>query len=118
IGQFEATLEKIVALAVLMPIVAGIGGNAAVPVLTLMVRGLALGQVGSSNAGILMWKEIRVALINGVLIGGSVGLIALLWFHGPVLSLVMALALVINFCAAAAAGVLLPSLLRRMNIAP
>ncbi len=118
IGQFDATIEKVVALAVLMPIVAGIGGNAAVQVLTLMVRGIALGQVGSSNAGILMWKEIRVALINGVLIGGIVGLIALAWFGSPVLSLVIALALVINFCAAATAGVLLPLMLRRMNIDP
>ncbi|MCH6483254.1 magnesium transporter [Pseudoxanthomonas sp. LH2527] len=118
IKQFDATLEKIVALAVLMPIVAGIGGNAAVQVLTLMVRGLALGQVGSSNARILLWKEIRVALINGVLIGGIVGLIALLWFHSPMLSLVIALALIINFCAAATAGVLLPLLLKRMNIDP
>ncbi len=118
IGQFEATLEKVVALAVLMPIVAGIGGNAAVQVLTLMVRGLALGQVGASNARILLWKEIRVALINGVLIGGIVGLIALFWFHSFALSLVIALALVVNFCAAAVAGVLLPLLLKRMNVDP
>src|SRR5690606_30160039 len=66
IGQFDATIEQIVALAVLMPIVAGIGGNAAVQVLTLMVRGIALGQVGQSNARILLWKELRVALINGL----------------------------------------------------
>src|SRR5690606_28954229 len=79
IGRFETTIEKIVALAVLMPIVAGIGGNAAVQVLTLMVRGLALGQVGASNASILLWKEIRVALINGLLIGGFVGLVAFAW---------------------------------------
>lgn len=118
IKQFDVTLEKIVALAVLMPIVAGIGGNAAVQVLTLMVRGLALGQVGASNARILLWKEIRVALINGVLIGGIVGLIALIWFHSPMLSLVIAMALVLNFCAAATAGVLLPLLLKRMNIDP
>jgi magnesium transporter len=118
IGQFEATLEKIVALAVLMPIVAGIGGNAAVQVLTLMVRGLALGQVGSSNARILLWKEIRVALINGLLIGGIVGVIAFVWFRSPLLSLVITLALIINFCAAATAGVLLPLLLKRMNIDP
>ncbi|MEJ2788946.1 MULTISPECIES: magnesium transporter [unclassified Pseudoxanthomonas] len=118
IGQFEATLEKIVALAVLMPIVAGIGGNAAVQVLTLMVRGLALGQVGSSNARILLWKEIRVALINGLLIGGIVGVIAFAWFRSPLLSLVITLALIINFCAAATAGVLLPLLLKRMNIDP
>ena len=118
IGRFEVTIEEIVALAVLMPIVAGIGGNAAVQVLTLMVRGLALGQVGASNAGILLWKELRVALINGLLIGGLVGLVALVWFHEWMLSLVIAAALVINFCSAALAGVLLPLLLKRMHIDP
>ena len=118
IGQFEATIERIVALAVLMPIVAGIGGNASVQVLTLMVRGLALGQVGSSNAGILMWKELRVALINGLLIGGLVGLIALVWFRDWDLSLVIAAALVINFCSAALAGVLVPLVMKRMRIDP
>ena len=118
IGQFEMTLEKVVALAILMPIVAGIGGNAAVQVLTLMVRGLALGQVGASNARILLWKEIRVALINGVLIGVLVGLIAWVWFGSALLMLVIALALVINFCAAALAGVLLPLLLKRLNVDP
>ncbi len=86
IGRFEATIEQIVALAVLMPIVAGIGGNAGVQVLTLMVRGLALGQVGASNARILLWKELRVALINGLLIGGLVGVVAWAWFRDGVLS--------------------------------
>ena len=118
IGRFEATIEQIVALAVLMPIVAGIGGNAAVQVLTLMVRGIALGQVGASNARILMWKELRVALINGLLIGALVGLVALVWFHDWVLSLVIFAALVINFCSAATAGVLLPLLLKRMRVDP
>ncbi|ASR43790.1 magnesium transporter [Luteimonas sp. gir] len=118
IGRFEATIEKVVALAVLMPIVAGIGGNAAVQVLTLMVRGLALGQVGASNARILMWKELRVALINGMLIGTLVALVALVWFHDWVLSLVIFTALVINFCSAATAGVLLPLLLKRMRVDP
>ncbi|PJJ97292.1 magnesium transporter [Lysobacteraceae bacterium NML91-0213] len=118
IGQFEATIERIVALAVLMPIVAGIGGNASVQVLTLMVRGIALGQVGSSNAGILLWKELRVALINGLLIGGLVGLIALAWFRDWDLSLVIGAALVINFCSAALAGVLVPLVMTRMRIDP
>ena len=118
IGQFEATIEEIVALAVLMPVVAGIGGNAAVQVLTLMVRGLALGQVGASNAGILLWKEVRVALINGLLIGGLVGLVALVWFREWLLSLVITIALVINFSSAALAGVLVPLLLRRMRVDP
>ncbi len=118
IGQFEVTLERIVALAVLMPIVAGIGGNAAVQVLTLMVRGIALGQVGPSNASILLWKELRVAAINGVLIGSVVGLVALAWFRDWMLSLVIASALLINFSAAALAGVLLPLLLKRMRVDP
>ena len=118
IGRFEATIEQIVALAVLMPIVAGIGGNAAVQVLTLMVRGLALGQVGASNASILLWKEIRVALINGLLIGGLVGAVAVLWFRDWVLGLVIAAALVVNFATAALAGVLVPLLLRRMRVDP
>ncbi|WP_256775711.1 MULTISPECIES: magnesium transporter [unclassified Stenotrophomonas] len=118
IGQFELTLQKVVALAVLMPIVAGVGGNAAVQVLTLMVRGIALGQVGPSNARILLWKESRVALINGTLIGTVVGIIAYVWFHSFLLSLVIAMALVINFCAAALAGVLLPLMLKRMNVDP
>src|SRR5690606_181833 len=118
IGQFEHTLERIVALAVLMPIVAGIGGNAGVQVLTLMVRGLALGQVGGSNASILLWKETRVALINGILIGSLVGTVALLWFRDWLLALVIGAALVINFATAALAGVLVPLLLRRMRVDP
>ncbi len=118
IGRFEATIEQIVALAVLMPIVAGIGGNAGVQVLTLMVRGLALGQVGSSNAGILLWKEVRVAAINGLLIGSLVGAVALVWFGDWLLSLVIAAALLINVCSAALAGVLVPLLLRRMGVDP
>lgn len=118
IGRFEGTIQQIVALAVLMPIVAGIGGNAAIQVLTLMVRGLALGQVASSNARILLWKEIRVALINGLMIGGLVGLVALLWFRDPVLSLVIGAALVVTLLTAALTGVAVPMLLRRMRIDP
>ena len=118
IGRFEVTIEKIVALAVLMPIVAGIGGNAAMQVLTLMVRGLALGQVGASNASVLLWKEIRVGVINGVLIGGFVGLVAFAWFHDWMLGVVIAAALVLNFCAAALAGVLVPLAMKRSDIDP
>jgi magnesium transporter len=118
IGRFETTIEQIVALAVLMPIVAGIGGNAAMQVLTLMVRGLALGQVGASNASLLLWKELRVALINGVLIGGFVGLVAFAWFHDWLLGLVITAALVINFACAALAGVLVPLAMKRANVDP
>ena len=118
IGRFEATIEEIVALAVLMPIVAGIGGNAGMQVLTLMVRGLALGQVGASNAGVLLWKEVRVALINGLLIGGFVGLVAFAWFQDWMLGLVITAALIINFACAALAGVLVPLAMKRADIDP
>ena len=118
IGRFEATIEQIVALAVLMPIVAGIGGNAGMQVLTLMVRGLALGQVGASNASVLLWKELRVALINGLLIGGFVGLVAFAWFQDWLLGVVIAAALVINFACAALAGVLVPLAMKRADIDP
>ena len=70
VGQFEGTIDKLVALAVLMPMVAGLGGNAGTQVLALMVRGLALGQVGASNARTLLWKEVRVAALNGLLLIG------------------------------------------------
>ncbi|MEN1927453.1 magnesium transporter [Luteimonas sp. MJ250] len=118
IGRFEATIEQIVALAVLMPIVAGIGGNAGMQVLTLMVRGLALGQVGASNASVLLWKELRVALINGLLIGGFVGLVAFAWFQDWMLGMVITAALVINFASAALAGVLVPLAMKRADIDP
>ncbi|MGY1458967.1 MULTISPECIES: magnesium transporter [unclassified Luteimonas] len=118
IGRFEATIEQIVALAVLMPIVAGIGGNAGMQVLTLMVRGLALGQVGASNASVLLWKELRVALINGLLIGGFVGLVSVAWFHDWMLGLVITVALIVNFASAALAGVLVPLAMKRANVDP
>lgn len=118
IGRFEGTLEKIVALAVLMPIVASMGGNAGTQVLTLMVRGLALGQVGATNLRELVSKEIRVALLNGVIWGSVVGFVAWLWFRDPGISLVIGAALCINLFAAALAGVLVPLTLRRMSIDP
>ncbi|TWI00336.1 magnesium transporter [Luteimonas cucumeris] len=118
VGQFEATIEKIVALAVLMPIVAGMGGNAGTQVLALMVRGLALGQVGASNVRTLLWKEIRVALLNGLLLGTVVGSVAWAWFHDPRLGLVIGSALTLNFCVAALTGVLAPLTLKRMNLDP
>ncbi len=118
VGQFEGTLQQVVALAVLMPIVAGMGGNAGTQVLALMIRGLALGQVGSSNARVLLWKEIRVALLNGLMLGTVVALVALAWFHNWKLSLVIASALTINLSAAALAGVLVPLTLKRLGFDP
>src|SRR5690349_20864595 len=118
VGQFEGALEQIVALAVLMPIVAGMGGNAGTQVLALMVRGLALGQVGSSNAKVLLWKELRVALMNGLSLGLVLGIIVFLWFHDLPLSLVIGSALTINLLSAATAGVLVPLTLKRLGFDP
>ena len=118
VDQFSPTIEKIVALAVLMPIVAGMGGNSGTQVLTLMVRGLALGQIGASNVWFLLRKELSVALINGLALGVFLGVIVLIWFHQPMLSLVIGCALLFNLLTSAAGGVLVPLALKRMGFDP
>lgn len=118
IGRFAATLEQIVALAVLMPIVASMGGVAGTQTLTLMVRGLALGQVATGNLRALLLKEVSVGLLNGIVWAMVVGVVAALWFGDAPLGLVIAGAMVINLFIAAFAGVLVPLGLRRMNVDP
>jgi magnesium transporter len=118
VGRFEATIDQLVALAVLMPIVAGMGGNAGTQVLALMVRGIALGQVGSHNLGVLLWKEVRVALLNGVALGAVLGAVVLAWFGNPLLSVVIAVAMTLNMLFAATAGVLVPLGLKRAGFDP
>ncbi|HVI25948.1 MAG TPA: magnesium transporter [Xanthomonadaceae bacterium] len=118
VGEFEGTIEQLVALAVLMPIVAGMGGNAGTQVLALMVRGLALGQVGASNIRTLLWKEVRVALLNGLALGLVLAAIVLVWFHNIGLSLVIATALTLNLLFAALAGVLVPVTIKRFGYDP
>jgi len=118
VGRFEATLAEIVALAVLMPIVAGMGGNAGTQVIALMVRGIALGQVSVTHLPALVWKELRIALMNGVLLGLVVAGVTLWWFENTALAVVIFAAMVINLAGAALAGVLVPLGLRRFNIDP
>ena len=118
VSQFQDTIAHLVSLAVLMPIVAGMGGNAGTQVLALMVRGLALGQIGASNVMDLVWKEVRIAIINGVGIGLLLALIVLAWFHDGMLSLVIGLALTINFTAAALGGVFVPVTVKRFGFDP
>jgi magnesium transporter len=118
IGRFEGALEQVVALAVLMPIVASMGGVAGTQVLTLMVRGLALGQVGVGNLRALLAKEVLVGVLNGAIWAVVVGVVSGLWFQDMKLGLVIALAMLINLVNAALAGVLVPLTLRRMNIDP
>jgi magnesium transporter len=118
VGRFEATIEKVVALAVLMPIVAGMGGNAGTQVLALMIRGLALGQVGASNIRVLLWKELRVAMLNGLALGTVLAGVVWLWFDDLALSGVIFAALVFNLMAASLAGVAVPLTLRRLGFDP
>jgi len=118
VGLFEATIEEVVALAVLMPIVASMGGIAANQIVALMVRGLALGQVGSGNTGALLRKELAVSLINGLLWGLVVAAVTSWWFSSPMLGLVIGLALVLNLLFAATAGLIVPLVLRRLGLDP
>ena len=118
IGRFEDALEKVVALAVLMPVVASMGGIAGTQTLTLMVRGLALGQVGASNLRVLLTKEVMVGLFNGAIWSVVVGVVSATWFSDVWLGVVIAAAMTINLFVAALAGVLVPLTLRRMRIDP
>ncbi|OBS09120.1 magnesium transporter [Acidihalobacter prosperus] len=118
IGLFEGTIERSVALAVLMPIVASMGGIAGSQTLTLVVRGLALDQVNRGNLRWIFSKEIAVGAINGLLWALVVALIALIWFDSLRIGGIIALAMIINLFAAAVVGVTLPPLLRRFGVDP
>jgi len=118
VGLFETTIQNIVALAVLMPIVASMGGVAATQTLTLIVRGLALGQVERANARWLMTKEILVALLNGFAWATVVAIVAFAWFRQWKISAVIFAAMVLNLLAAALAGVFVPLSLKRFGVDP
>jgi magnesium transporter len=118
IGLFEDTIQKVVALAVLMPIVASMGGNAGTQTVTLVVRGLALGTITDANARRLLVRELMVGVLNSMLWAFIVGLIAVVWFHDLGLGLVIALAMIINLVFAALAGVVIPVGVRRLGIDP
>lgn len=118
VGLFEATIQQIVALAVLMPIVASMGGVAATQTMTLIVRGLALGQIERANARWLLTKEIAVALLNGLAWASVVALVALAWFHQWRIAAVIFAAMVVNLLAAALAGVTVPLALKRYGVDP
>lgn len=118
VGLFEATIEKVVALAVLMPVVASMGGIAGTQTVTLIIRGIALGQVQPSNARWLFFKELAVGAVNGLVWAGAVAGAAWLWFGTGDVAAVIFVAIVINLVAAAIAGVAIPLALKRMRIDP
>jgi magnesium transporter len=118
VKTFEGTIEKVAALAALMPIVASMGGIAGTQTVTLIIRGLALGQVQWSNARWLLFKEIAVGGLNGLLWALVVGLVTAYWFGTWHIAAIIAAAMLINLLAAAAVGVLVPLALRRFEIDP
>ncbi len=118
IGFFEESIKQISALAVLMPVVASMGGIAGSQTLTLMIRGMATGQVGSGNIKDLLNREFMIGVINSILWAAVLAGLCALWFKNWDMSLVIAIALAVNLVAGALAGVLIPVLLRRMSIDP
>lgn len=118
IAMFDATIEEIVALAVLMPIVASMGGNAGTQTLTVAVRALAMREITETNVLRLINKEALVGLLNGILFAVLVGIVAILWFGNLPLGLVLAAAMVINLVVAGLCGILIPLSLDRAGIDP
>ncbi len=118
IGLFEATIEKVVALAVLMPIVASMGGIAGSQTLTLVIRGQALGHLDRSNTGWLLNRELASGALNGVLWAAVVAAVAIIWFQDIIIGIIIAAAIIINLIAGALAGTLLPLGLRAAGIDP
>ena len=118
INMFQDTIEKVVALAVLMPIVASMGGIAGTQTLTVLVRGIALGQISNSNQMWLINRELAVAAINGVLWASVVAVAASLWFEDWSIGLIIAAAMVISLITAGLTGAVLPLMMKRANIDP
>ncbi len=118
ISLFDATIEQMVALAVLMPIVASMGGNAGTQTLTVAVRALAMKELTEANAWRVVGKEALVGAINGVLFAVITGLITWAWFRSPGLALVIGMAMIFNLIVAGLSGALIPLALERMNIDP
>lgn len=118
IGAFENTIEKLVALATLMPIIAGIGGNSGNQIITLIIRGLALKQVHVDNIWYLLRKELSIAIINGLLWGAVMGVIAVLLYNQLSLGIVMMAAMTLNLLVAAFVGVFVPLIIYKLGRDP
>lgn len=118
INQFSGTIDNVVALAVLMTIVANMGGVAGNQTLTLVVRSMALGQIGQTNSLWLLTRELAVGMLNGLLLATLAGLVALWWFGDMTLGLIFASAMIINLFMAALSGASLPLLLKALRIDP
>ena len=118
IGRFQETISGLVALAVLMPVVASMGGNAGIQSLTVVIRGLSNGTITDKNARAVFFKELMVGSVNGIIWAIVVTLVTLLWFDNLSLAIIIGAAMIITMASSALFGALLPSILRRMGIDP
>jgi magnesium transporter len=118
INIFKDVLDQIVYLAILMPIVASMGGVAATQTLTIVLRGLTLEQINSSNLKWLLKRELAVSILNGFILSILVGITTYLWFGEITLSLLISFALIINLVSSVIAGVFVPIILRSLNQDP
>ena len=115
---FQPTLDQLVELAVLFPVVMSMGGIAGTQTLTLMIRGMATGQVSARNSMAILRKELAVGVLNGIVFSIVVAAVAYMWYGNAGLGLVMAVAIIVNLVAGALAGALIPVILKRMSIDP
>jgi magnesium transporter len=118
IGFFDATLEQMVALAVLMPIVASMGGNAGTQTLTVAIRALAMKELTATNTARIIGKEALIGVLNGVLFAVIIGLITWLWFSNLALGVVIGLAMTVNMFVAGLAGTIIPVTLNKLGVDP
>jgi magnesium transporter len=118
IGIFEGSIQRLVALAALMPIVAGIGGNSGNQTITMIVRAIALGQVSRGEARQLIRKELAVSLLNGLVWGGVMGIVSVMLYRQLSLGVVMVLAMTLNLLLAALMGVLIPMTMMKLGRDP
>lgn len=118
IGLFEETLASVVALAVLMPVVASMGGIAGSQTLALLIRGLALGQVNETNSKLLLDKELRVGALSGLIWSIVIAVVAALWFDNILIAVVIALAILLNIITASVAGLFVPIFLKKLGYDP
>jgi magnesium transporter len=118
VGAFEGSIEKLAALAALMPIVAGMGGNSGNQTSTLVVRGYALGLINKDNSHRLLAKELGISVLNGIVWGGAMGVVAFFLYRSVSLGAVMAAAMMLNLVVAALAGYFAPSLIDRFGRDP
>ena len=118
IGIFDATIQSLVALAILMPIVASMGGNAGTQTLTVTVRQMALGEIDYQDAKKIIYKEVVISLVNGVLFATIIGVVAYLWFGLPLLGVVIGISMIINLFSAGFFGAVIPIILQKRGIDP